>query len=62
LLNSPDPVQNVQSKWVVVQQDHQNADVLATLQKLTGEDFRYDERTWHLWWAAQKHAGGLGKS
>ncbi len=62
LLNSPDPVQNVQSKWVVVQQDHQNADVLAALQKLTGEDFRYDERTWHLWWAAQKHAGGLGKS
>lgn len=62
LLNSPDPVQNVQSKWVVVQQDHQNADVLATLQKLTGEDFSYDERTWHLWWAAQKHAGGLGKS
>lgn len=59
LLNSPDPTQNLQSKWVTVQYEHRNVEVLATLQKATGADFGYDERTWLLWWAAQKHSGGL---
>ncbi|MBI1345194.1 hypothetical protein GC163_02780 [bacterium] len=62
LLNSPDQSQNMTSRWIIVQQDHQNPQVLGALRKLTGQDFGYDERTWQLWWAAQMHAGGLEKS
>jgi hypothetical protein len=55
IVNNPaDP-----AKWkqAVIRRDHQNAEVLAALQKLTGEDYGYDERTWRLWWAAKKHDG-----
>jgi hypothetical protein len=31
----------------------ENPEVLASLQKLTGQNFGYDERTWKLWWAAE---------
>lgn len=62
VLNSPDQSQNLTSRWIVVQQEHQNPQVLAALRQLTGEDFGYDERTWQLWWSAQQHAGGLEKS
>lgn len=49
-------------KTVLVRVEHWNQDVLATLQKLTQRDFGYDERTWHLWWAAEKTNGGADKS
>ncbi len=45
------------TKLVPVRVDQQNPEVLAALQKLTGKDFGYDQRTWHLWWAAEKHLG-----
>ena len=48
-------------KLVVVKVDHWNQDVLASLQKITKRDFGYDERTWHLWWAAEKTTGGADK-
>ena len=48
-------------KLVLVKVDHWNQDVLASLQKITKRDFGYDERTWHLWWAAEKTAGGADK-
>ena len=35
--------------------------MLASVQKITKRDFGYDERTWHLWWAAEKTAGGADK-
>lgn len=57
-LNSPNAAQNTIAKVVLVRMEHQNSDVRAALQKLTNEDFGYDERLWHLWWAAKKHAGG----
>ncbi|MEK6263148.1 MAG: hypothetical protein AABP62_31610, partial [Planctomycetota bacterium] len=52
---------NLPKKMVLVKVDHWNQDVLSTLQKITKRDFGYDERTWHLWWAAEKTAGGTGK-
>ena len=52
---------NAPKKMVLVKIDHWNQDVLATLRKITKRDFGYDERTWHLWWAAEKTAGGADK-
>ena len=52
---------NAPKKMVLVKVDHWNQDVLAALQKITTRDFGYDERTWHLWWAAEKTAGGADK-
>lgn len=57
LLNSPDPAQDAGTRIVTVRQEQQNPEVLATLRAMTGGDFGYDERTWQLWWSAQKHAG-----
>lgn len=51
----PPPGQELRTKIVTVKYDHQNPEVLTALQKLTGENHGYDERTWRLWWAAEKH-------
>lgn len=45
----------LQTKTVLVRREHRNSQVLAALQKITGKNLGYDERTWHLWWAAQKN-------
>ncbi len=58
LLNSPNAGENMQSRFVTVRVDQPNADVRSALQRLTGEDFGFDERLWHLWWASKKQAGG----
>ena len=42
-------------KTTVVTVNQPNHDTLTTLQKLTGQNFGFDERTWRLWWAAEKH-------
>jgi len=52
---------NAPRKMVLVKVDHWNPDVLSALQKITKRDFGYDERTWHLWWAAEKTSGGSDK-
>lgn len=57
LLNSPNPADNMLSRVVTVRVDHQNAEVRAALHRLTGQDFGYDERLWHLWWASRKQSG-----
>jgi hypothetical protein len=41
-------------RTVTIQHNHQNAEVLGALKRLSGEDFGYDKRTWKLWWASQK--------
>jgi hypothetical protein len=62
----PTPMEQVArqiGKTVVVRREFQNAEALAALQALTGEDYGYDERSWRLWWAAKKHESGtLSKS
>lgn len=45
------------TRIITVTVEQQNVEVLGALQKLTGQDFGYDERTWRLWWAAEKNQG-----
>ncbi|MEX2286727.1 MAG: HEAT repeat domain-containing protein [Planctomycetaceae bacterium] len=49
-----EPDKPVRTKVVTVRRDHENAEALAALTKLTGESFGYDENAWRTWWAAQK--------
>ncbi len=51
----------VPRKTVVVTVNQPNQEVLSTLQKLTGQNFGFDERTWRLWWAADKNGGAAKK-
>ncbi|HUG90953.1 MAG TPA: hypothetical protein VML55_08975 [Planctomycetaceae bacterium] len=46
---------------MVVKRDHQNAEVLSALQRITGKNFGFDERTWKLWWNAEK-SGATGNA
>ncbi len=48
-------------KNVTIRVEHYNAETLAALGKLTQQNFGYDKRTWHLWWAAEKNASGAPK-
>ena len=48
-------------KNVTIRIEHYNAETLAALGKLTQQNFGYDKRTWHLWWAAEKNASGTPK-
>ena len=45
-------------KTVTVRVEQQNSEVLEALEKLTQQNFGFDKRTWGLWWAAEKNAGG----
>jgi hypothetical protein len=47
-----------QPKMVTVNLDEQNREVLQALQKITGQNFGYNERTWLLWHNAQKNGAG----
>lgn len=47
----------VPRKMVTVTVNQPNQEVLTALQKLTGQNFGFDERTWRLWWAAEKNSG-----
>ena len=49
-------------KMVPVRIEHYNKEALAALGKLTQQNFGYDKRTWHLWWAAEKNTGGKSKN
>lgn len=55
IVNNPSINQLKRTKIVKVKYDHQNADVLAALQKLTGANHGYNERNWRLWWTAKKN-------
>ncbi len=48
---------SVPRKMVTVTVNQPNQETLTTLQKLTGQNFGFDERTWRLWWAAEKNTG-----
>jgi hypothetical protein len=48
------PRSAVRTKTITVKRAEQNPEVRETLKQLTGQDFGYDQRTWHLWWAAQQ--------
>lgn len=44
----------VQRKTVTVTVNQSNQESLTTLQKLTNQNFGFDERTWRIWWSAEK--------
>lgn len=46
-------------KTTVVEKDEENPAVLSALQRLTGQNFVYDERQWRTWYNAQKNSGGV---
>ena len=48
-------------KMVNVRIEHYNTETLNALGRLTHQNFGYDKRTWQLWWAAEKNAGGKSK-
>ena len=48
------PQASTRKKVVVVKYEHRNEPVLLALQKISGENFGYDERTWKLWYIAHK--------
>ena len=43
-------------KQVLVKQKVDNKEVLSALQRITGQSFGYDKRSWTLWWTAKKNA------
>ena len=58
---APSDVPAPPKKTVTIRIEHYNAESLAALGKLTQQNFGYDKRTWHLWWAAEKNASGAPK-
>lgn len=59
VLNGPGPPPEASTRPVTVNYTHQNAEVLSALQRLTGNNFGFDKRTWRLYWNAEK--SGVGK-
>jgi len=53
-----EPEQRVRTKVVTVKYNHQNRQVLAALQRLTGASHGYSKRDWLLWLASTKNSGG----
>ncbi len=51
------PIMN-RTRSVNVKRDHQNREVRSALQKLTGQDFGFDQRLWSLWWTAHQSESG----
>jgi hypothetical protein len=55
------PHQSRPMRKMVVRRDHQNNEVLTALQRITGKSFGFEERTWRLWWNAEK-SGATGNA
>ncbi len=58
IINQPPNLMPAPPKYITVSRVHQNAEVLSALQKITGQNFGFDERSWTLWHAAQKNGAG----
>ncbi|QDT43265.1 hypothetical protein Pan241w_33650 [Gimesia alba] len=55
----PSQQPKVQMRTVSVKHLHQNEAVLLALQKITQQNFGYNERLWRLWWASTQNQTGL---
>jgi hypothetical protein len=53
------PQQSVRTKVITVKYEHQNREVLAALQRITGVSYGYSKRDWQLWVASTKHGQGV---
>ena len=41
------------TRTVTIKAEVKNAEVLAALKKITGQDFGYNKRAWEAWWQTQ---------
>lgn len=55
----PSQQPKVQMRTVSIKHAHQNESVLLALQKITKQNFGYNERTWRLWWASEQNKTGI---
>lgn len=55
------PLAPVRMKEITYEKDEQNQSVLAALNLLTGENFGFDEPTWHRWYNAMHNSSGSKK-
>lgn len=58
IINQPSNQMQRPAKFVTIKRDEQNQAVLAALQKITGQNFGFNERTWRLWHTSQKNGAG----
>ena len=49
------PAGGTVTKTTIVKRRERNVEVLNALKKLTNQNFGFDGRTWHLWWAANQN-------
>jgi HEAT repeats len=54
-----EPEQRVRTKVITVKYTHQNREVLAALQRITGASYGYSKRDWQLWLASTKNSSGV---
>lgn len=59
IVNNPQVNQMQRTKVVTIKRDHQNREVLAALQRVTGKNFGFNKRDWRLWLASSKNVGGV---
>ncbi len=55
----PSQQPKVRMRTVSVKHVHQNESVLLALQKITKQNYGYNERLWRLWWASTQNKTGL---
>lgn len=55
----PSQQPKVQMRTVSVKHVHHNEPVLLALQKITQQNFGYNERLWRLWWASVQNQTGI---
>lgn len=55
----PSQQPKVQMRTVSVKHFHRNESVLLALQKITKQNYGYDERLWRLWWSSTQNKTGL---
>lgn len=58
IVNQPSNQMKRPARYMTINRDEQNQAVLAALQKITGQNFGFNQRTWRLWQAAQKNGAG----
>ena len=54
----PSQQPKVQMRTVSIKHVHQNQAVLAALQKITDQNFGYNQRLWRLWWSSSENKTG----
>ncbi|QDT28079.1 HEAT repeat domain-containing protein [Gimesia panareensis] len=55
----PSQQPKVQMRTVSINHVHQNSAVLEALQKLTEQNFGYNQRLWRLWWTSAENQTGI---